>query len=142
MGKISNLLNYSLINNSVHINCYSKYMQLQELSRQKILYGESQIPQTTLDAAYNIIRFEVQYKWFKLYSLSRKMKSVTGHEFRKYEDLLSHSSCREAVTQYINKTIIAGDWWPLKEAVDIITSIIMDWKPYNFTSFQSQRYNY
>lgn len=70
------------------------------------------------------------------------MKSVTGHEFRKYEDLLSHSSCREAVTQYFNKTIIAGDWWPLKEAVDIITYIIMDWKPYNFTSFQSQRYNY
>ena len=113
---------FYLINNSVHINCYSKYIQLQELSRQKIQYGELPIPQTTLDAAYNIIRFEVQYKWFKLYSLSRKMKSVTGHEFRKYEDLLSHSSCREAVTQYFNKTIIAGDWWTLKEAVGIITS--------------------
>ena len=43
-----------LINNSVHINCYSKYMQLQELSRQKILYGESQIPQTALEEIVSI----------------------------------------------------------------------------------------
>ena len=85
-------------------------MQLQELSKQKIQHGKLPIPQTTLDAAYNIIRFKVQYKWFKLYSLSRKMQSITDHNFKKYKDLLSHVSCREAVSQYFNKTITGGDW--------------------------------
>lgn len=113
---------FYLTNKSVHINCYSKYVQLQELSRQKTLHGEPPIPQKTLDAAHNIIRFEIQYKWLKLYSLSRKMRSFSDHRLNKYEELLSHTACREAVTQYFKKTITVGDWWTLKDAVGIVSS--------------------
>lgn len=62
---------FYLMNRSVTINCYSKYMKFQEQSAKNEKRGYPPIPQATMDAARDIIRFEVQCKYRKAYSLSR-----------------------------------------------------------------------
>lgn len=50
---------FYLMNNSVHINCYSKYMKLKKQNQENMKNGYPPIAQATMEAARDIIRFEV-----------------------------------------------------------------------------------
>lgn len=105
---------------STNINCYSKYMQLQEHSRKNEDNGYPPVPQATLEAAKNIIRFEVQCKYHKMYTLSDKAKSSGNKSINKFEDLLSYNTCCDIIVDYFKKVIMTGNWYTLEEAVRIV----------------------
>lgn len=111
---------FYLINSSVNINCYSKYMQLMERSQENIEKGYPPIPQKTLDASKNIIRFEVQCKYHKMYKLSKKAEESGNHDKNKYKRLLSHETCNEVINCYYKKTIGRSDWYTLADAVRMV----------------------
>lgn len=113
---------FYLINSSANVNCYSKYMQLQDRSHKNLLSGFPPIPQATLDAAKNIIRFEVQYKYHKMYTLSKTVEKSGNHSFNKYKDLLTPDACSNAVNSYFDRVVGKGDWHTLPDAVRIVKS--------------------
>lgn len=113
---------FYLCNNSVTINCYSKYMQLLERSYQNIEKGHPPISTWTLEQARNIIRFEVQCKYPKTYSLFRAAEYSGGMQYNKYKELFSPDCCIKIVSDYYKKVIGNGDWYALSEAVRIIKS--------------------
>ena len=113
---------FYLMNNSANINCYSKYMELQERSQDRESKGLSPIPQITLDMTQGIIRFEVQCKYLKTYVLNRKADKAGDHARNKYKSMLSYASCLNAVSYYYKKTVGKGDWYTLQDAVHIIHS--------------------
>ena len=113
---------FYLINNSANINCYSKYMELLERSQDRESKGLSPIPQITLDNAQNIVRFEVQCKYLKTYVLNYKAEKAGNHKYNKYENVLNHTACLNAVSYYYKKTIGKGDWYTLQDAIHIIHS--------------------
>lgn len=113
---------FYLINKSVNINCYSKYMQLQERSRKNEKIGYPPIPQSTLNAAENIIRFEVQCKYHKTYTLSHKLEKTYMQEYNKYKELLSPLCCAKIISNYYKRVIYKGDWYTLSGAIHIIES--------------------
>lgn len=111
---------FYLVSKSVIINCYSKYMQLQERSRKNEDKGYPPILQSTLDAAKNIIRFEVQCMYHKTYTLSNNVKESGNSNVNKFENLLSNNTCIDIIVYYFNKIIMRGDWYTLQEAVRIV----------------------
>lgn len=113
---------FYLKNLSVNINCYSKYMQLQERSRKNESNGFPPIPQATLDAARGIIRFEVQCKYHKVYNYSSRAKESGNHNYNKYEDLLTHETCIGIIDSYFKEVIGRGDWYTLQDAIRKIES--------------------
>ena len=108
---------FYLINNSVIINCYSKYMQLLDRSKRNKEKGYDPVPQKTLDAARNVIRFEVQYKYHTVYTISKEAERAGNHKVNKYESLLTHEYCRDVIHSYYNKIITGGNWYTLEEAI-------------------------
>lgn len=113
---------FYLINNSVNINCYSKYMQLLDRSKKNIEKGFDPIPQNILDAARNIIRFEVQYKYHKVYMTSKGAERAGNHHCNKYKALLTHEYCLDVISYYFNKIIGRGDLYTLQKAISMIDS--------------------
>lgn len=107
---------------SVNINCYSKYMQLQERLRENQSKGYPPIPLSTLDAARGIIRFEVQCKYHKTYILSCKAAEAGNHSDNKYKNLLSNDICNEIIDYYFEKIIGYGDWYTFQDAIHKIQS--------------------
>lgn len=118
----SRLSSFYLINPSVVINCYSKYMQLLEKSRKNIERGLPPVAQATLDAARYIIRFEVQCKYHKMFISSRKAEEAGNHNYNKYESLLSHETCDDIIRYYFGETIGKYDWYALNYAVCMVQS--------------------
>lgn len=113
---------FYLKTSSVVINCYSKYAKLQERTQQNEEQGYPPIPQTTLDAAKDIIRFEVQCKYHKTYDLSRKGEASGDRNVNKYKSLLTHTACVDIINEFFNKAIGKGDWHTLHDAIHIIES--------------------
>lgn len=113
---------FYLINGSATINCYSKLVSLQNRSQNRESRGLSPIPQTTLDSAHGIIRFEVQCKYNKTYMLSRKAEASGNHHCNKYESLLTYVECVDRISYYFKKVIGKGDWYTLQNAIRIIES--------------------
>lgn len=113
---------FYLKTSSVVINCYSKYTKLQEQTQKNEERGYPPIPQTTLDAAKDIIRFEVQCKYHKIYDLSRKVEASGDHDVNKYKSLLAQVACVNIINDYFNKAIEKGDWHTLHDAIRIIES--------------------
>lgn len=111
---------FYLINRCANVNCYSKLFALQNRSREREGRGLSTIPQATLDAAHGIIRFEVQCKYHKTYTLSKRVEASGNHDYNKYESLLSHVMCIDTISHYFKKVIGKGDWHTLKNATHII----------------------
>lgn len=111
---------FYLINQSVNINCYSKYMKFQEQSQKNMEKGYAPIKQETLDASRSIIRFEVQCKYHKMYTLSKKAVKSGNNSNNKYKSLLTYEACNETVNYYFNKIIGKSDWYALSDAVRII----------------------
>lgn len=113
---------FYLCSNSVNINYYSKYLQLLNLSNQNMENGYSPVDQETLDASKNIYRFEVQYKYFKTYSLSRKLKATEDTSPNISMQFFTPLTCIEVVSSYYKRVIGKGDWYTLPEAVQKIKS--------------------
>lgn len=113
---------FYLKSKSVTINCYSKHMQLLNLSQKNVEKGHNPILQSILDESHDIIRFEVQCKYHKLYDLSKEATKLGDHELNKYKSLLSPLICIKIVSDYYKKVIGKGDWYTLQEAVCIIRS--------------------
>lgn len=99
---------FYLMNNSVHINCYSKYMKLQEQNQKNIENGYPPIPQTTMDAAQDIIRFEVQCKYHKTHALSHRAKRTGNTQPNKYESLLDRVMCIDQISEYYDKNFLVA----------------------------------
>lgn len=124
---------FYLKSKSVNINCYSKYLQLLKRSKKLEERGYDPIPQEIIDASHDIIRFEVQCKYYKTYALNKEAKN-SGNECRnKYESLLDPLTCVEIVSDYYKRVVGKGDWYSLSEAVRIIQSK-------NFNSQKEKRY--
>ncbi len=113
---------FYLISKSVNINYYSKYLQLQNVSQEKIDKGFEPIDPEVIAASRNIYRFEVQCKYYKTYSLSQKAAKVEDFSCNKYKSLLTPVKCIEIISNYYKKTIGEGDWYTLSEAIKIIKS--------------------
>ena len=124
---------FYLCSNSANINYYSKYLQLQNRSQENEEKGFDPIPQETIDASHDIIRFEVQCKYFKTYALNKKAENSGNECLNKYKSLLAPLTCIEIISSYYEKVIGKGDWYTLSEAVQIIQSK-------NFNSQREQRY--
>lgn len=113
---------FYLCSNSVNINYYSKYLQLLNLSNQNIENGYSPVDQEILDASKNIYRFEVQYKYFKTYSLSRKLEETEDTGPNISMQFFQPLTCIEVVSSYYERVIGRGDWYTLHEAIQKIKS--------------------
>lgn len=105
-----------------NINCYSKYMKFQEQSEENVRKGYPPIPPKTMELARNIIRFEVQCKYPKVYSLSKRSGENDIWGFTKFNDLLDFRACIRQINYYYKSTIGKGDWYSLAAARKIIKS--------------------
>lgn len=113
---------FYLTSKSVHINCYSKYIQLLNLSKIRVENNKEPISEEILNKAKDIIRFEVQCKYHKAYNLSHKYKSENIDYLHNYMALFAPKVCREIIIYYFNKTIGYGEWHSLTSAISIIKS--------------------
>lgn len=113
---------FYLYNSSVTINCYSKYMQLINKSKERQKKGRAPINPNTLESAQDIIRFEVQCKYFKTFTLNQKAKVLGDHNLNKYKILLGHGFYNREIHYYWDKIIGKGDWYSMQEATRIIQS--------------------
>lgn len=108
---------FYLMNSSVVINCYMKHVELQERSQKYESREYSQITREMLNKSLDIIRFEVQCKYHKMYDLNRKAEEAGNHKTNKYESLLTNEMCSEIVSDHYKKTIGKGDWSSQQYAV-------------------------
>lgn len=115
--KKSKRFSFYLVNKSVDINCYSKYMELLERLQKPGRKGYSQITPEMLDKAKDIIRFEVQFKYQKMFALNRWAEELGNHKTNKYESLLTNEMCIDVIKDYYDKTIMRGDWHSLQYAI-------------------------
>lgn len=113
---------FYLCSKSVNINYYSKYLQLLNRSQENVERGHAPIPQEIIDASRSIIRFEVQFKYFKTYALSKNAEDAGDHDWNKYKSLLHPVACIKNVSDYYIKVVGRGDWYTLQEAICIIHS--------------------
>lgn len=123
---------FYLKNQSININIYNKYQEMKKRSEERVKKGLSPIPEELIEAAKNIIRFEVQCKYRKMYSLSNRAKEAGNTKTNKFENLLSDDACKSAINDYFNKVIGKGDWYTLQGAIRIIES-------YNFNKQRKRR---
>ena len=113
---------FYLFSNSVNINYYSKYLQLLNLSNQNMENGYNPVDQETLDKSKNVYRFEVQCKYFKAYSLSKKLEDTKDTSPNISMQFFNPLTCIEIISSYYEKVIGRGDWYTLPEAVQKIKS--------------------
>ena len=107
---------FYLICKSTNINCYGKQVELRERNQK----NPGSIPQATLASAQDIIRFEVQCKYPKVYALSRRAERDGNDSINNYHDLLKYQTCLKAINYHYKKTIGEGDWFTLSKAEKII----------------------
>lgn len=108
---------FYLTNRSVHINCYSKYMQLLEQSQQNMARGYDPIPPHILEESKDIIRFEVQCKYIKIRKMMKSIDETIDSSYNKYRELLHPITCLDVITKYYWSTIGRGDWYTLSGAI-------------------------
>lgn len=107
---------FYLVNKSITINCYRKEAELQDRVRKGRIKDASSITQATLDAAQDIIRFEVQCKYHNVYTQSKRARDNGNKALNLYETLLSHDRCLRKINYYFNKVIGLGHWYSLQAA--------------------------
>ncbi len=107
---------FYLICKSANINCYGKQVELRERNQK----NPGSISQAILKEAQDIIRFEVQCKYPKVYALSRRAEKDGNDSINKYQDLLKYKTCLEVVNQHYEMAVGRGNWFTLSEAEKII----------------------
>jgi hypothetical protein len=105
---------FILTSNSININCYYKYKQL--------LKEDPGNP--SLNDALNIIRFEVQCMYRKVYSMSEILKNNMEHDSKNplsvFNQIVSDLTSENMIEKYFNQIIKPGDYYTLKEAIQVI----------------------
>lgn len=99
-----------LKSNSVVLNCCSKYAHLRDN------YPDS----PSLKDSMSVIRFEVQCKYLKLYTMSEGLKREGIPEYDVMRHLLSDYYARGVVIKYFDRVIMRGDYYTLKGAIEKI----------------------
>ena len=97
-------------------------MQLKEKSEENQKKGYPPVPQKTLDAATDIIRFEAQSKYLRTYTLTKRALQCLPTDMDVYQILLSPEACTKQILTYYSKTIGKGDWYTLRDGIKIIQS--------------------
>jgi len=110
---------FYLRSGATNINCYYKYMQLQ--------HNDPNNP--NLEDSLNVIRFEVQCKYRKLYNMRQIIdkERVSGDLITATSKILSNITAQNMIEKYYNQIIRPGDYYPLKRAIEIIED--QDFKP-------------
>ena len=92
---------------SVVVNYYWKYKQLL-----------SEFPDCPdLEASRNVIRFEVQYRYPKMYYLSKIIRARSDSpELDLKKEMLSDSFCADVIRSYFNRVIRKGNYFTLDGA--------------------------
>lgn len=109
---------FYLMNNSVVINCYWKYKQLE--------HKHPNIP-LLKDARY-LIRFEVQCKYPKVYVMSRNIKNKSGcSNSDMINEMVSDDICHSVIQKYFHKIVRGGDYYTLNGAKRIVESHHFRW---------------
>ena len=102
---------FYLDSKSVTINIYWKWYQLQK--------NFPNCPDK--DNSLSVIRFEVQYKYPKIYNLSHVKVNEFCNFMESYKRyLLSDETAEDVISSYFNKVIHRGDYYTLKSAQNII----------------------
>ena len=114
---------FYLINKSVTINCYSKYVELLNRSQRRESQGFSPISKDVLDLAYGIICFEVQCKYQKTYQLSKNTERFGDLIHNKYESLFTPTTCCNIIDHYFYRVIGKGDWYDIRSAITRIRAM-------------------
>ncbi len=109
--KKSNKDSLYLKNNSVNINCYLKYKELCE--------DFSDCP--SLENARFVIRFEVQCKYSKIYSMSKIIKNKSGAA-NVINEMLSDDVSSDIINKYYNRIFQKGNYYTLEMARNIVES--------------------
>ena len=103
--KKTDKFSFYLKSDSVVINCYWKHWQLL-----------NEFPDCKdLDKSLNVIRFEIQCKYPKVYSMSKIIKD-RGDFFKVKNEMLSNDCYDRIVSYYFNKIIGRGNYYPLDNA--------------------------
>lgn len=106
------LNSFYLTNNSVRINCYWKYHQLQ-----------TQFPSAPgIDHSFHVIRFEIQCLYLKTHFMQKQIKDCDDFE-KVISVMLSDETCERIITGYYCKTIGRGDYYSLKGAREKVKSM-------------------
>ncbi len=103
--KKSNKYSLYLKNNSVDINCYYKYKEL----------CEDFIDCPSIENSRFVIRFEVQCKYSKIYSMSKIIKNKSGAA-NVINEMLSDDVSSDIINKYFNRIIQKGDYYSLDMA--------------------------
>lgn len=111
---------FYLISRSLNINCYSKYMQLQEKTLENISKGFPPVPENILNSAKSIIRFEIQCKYHRMYTLKKTICDNNFHPYQIIESLLNPEICKQLIQTYYYKIIGEGNWYSLQSAIEKI----------------------
>jgi len=102
---------FYLKSNSVVINCYCKGEQLKEQYPDNIC----------LEDSHNLIRFEVQCKYSKVYAMSSDIKKGNnGSNSLMLKEMLSNKFCEYVITKYFNKIVRKGHYLTLDGARSIV----------------------
>jgi hypothetical protein len=109
--KVHELNSFQLKCKSMTVNCYGKYYQLSK--------EYTNCP--NVDEALNVVRFEVQFEYLKMYNLFQFIKKKYGYdEHMAVMRLLSDEISEDSVKNYYEKVIRKGDYYTLEGARDRI----------------------
>lgn len=98
---------FYLESNSVVINCYWKSKQLEERYPNNLCLGDS----------HNLIRFEVQCKFPKVYAMSSKVeKRAGGSHSTTMKEMISDRVCWDVIERYFHKVVRKGNYFTLDGA--------------------------
>ena len=96
---------------SVTIQCYDKYSQLQRE------YPDS----PSLENARNILRFEVQCYYRKVYGMRRSYKdNLDPLPYNEFKEFFSKETCESVIRNYFDRVIMRGDYYPIKHSRNLI----------------------
>lgn len=94
---------------SVVVNCYWKHWQL-----------SNEYPDCPdLNRSYNVIRFEIQCKYSKVYNISKLIEN-SKDACNVLNEMFSDSLASEVITRYFNKIIGTGNYYTLATARKMI----------------------
>jgi hypothetical protein len=117
-----NPFQFYLKSGAVVVNCYWKH---DDLFRN---FPDCQ----DLEKSYPIIRFEVQYKYQKLYAAKGKMEKemkckINNREMSYLQHMMSDEMCYENIRRYFYEIIRRGDYYSFREAKRIIERKVEKW---------------
>lgn len=117
---------FYLKSNSVVINCYCKGKQLEKQHSDNIC----------IDNSHNLIRFEVQCKYSKVYAMSSVIKEENnGSNAMMMKALISNKVCEDVIRKYFSKIVRKGHYFTLSIARKIV-------KAHNFRRDKEERLIY